>query len=47
MQCRINAEDPWNHYLPSPGVLRRFRLPGGHMSVLTPTGMRLHCARAL
>lgn len=29
MQCRINAEDPWNNYLPNPGTLRRFRLPGG------------------
>jgi acetyl/propionyl-CoA carboxylase alpha subunit len=29
IQCRINAEDPWNHYLPSPGVLNHFRLPGG------------------
>lgn len=29
MQCRINAEDPWNNFLPSPGKLRRFRLPGG------------------
>ncbi len=29
IQCRINAEDPWNHYLPSPGRLHRFRLPGG------------------
>ncbi len=29
MQCRINAEDPWNHSLPSPGRLRLFRLPGG------------------
>ncbi|NJN83613.1 MAG: hypothetical protein HC802_15905 [Caldilineaceae bacterium] len=29
MQCRINAEDPWNHYLPSPGQLQRFRLPAG------------------
>jgi acetyl/propionyl-CoA carboxylase alpha subunit len=29
MQCRINAEDPWNNFLPSPGTLRRFRLPGG------------------
>jgi acetyl/propionyl-CoA carboxylase alpha subunit len=36
MQCRINAEDPWNHYLPSPGVLHRFRLPGGqHVRVDT------------
>jgi acetyl-CoA carboxylase, biotin carboxylase subunit len=29
MQCRINAEDPWNRSLPSPGRLRLFRLPGG------------------
>lgn len=29
MSCRINAEDPWNKFLPSPGYLRRFRLPGG------------------
>lgn len=29
MQCRINAVDPWNNYLPSPGELERFRLPGG------------------
>lgn len=36
MQCRINAEDPWNHFLPSPGVLHRFRLPGGqHVRVDT------------
>jgi len=29
IQCRVNAEDPWNHYLPSPGQLHHFRLPGG------------------
>lgn len=29
IQCRVNAEDPWNHYMPSPGVLQHFRLPGG------------------
>lgn len=30
MQCRINAEDPDNHFLPSPGKLRRVRIPGGN-----------------
>jgi acetyl-CoA carboxylase biotin carboxylase subunit len=29
MHCRINAEDPWNRSLPSPGRLQQFRLPGG------------------
>jgi len=27
--CRIHAEDPWNHYLPSAGRLTEFRQPGG------------------
>ncbi len=30
VSCRITAEDPWRHYLPSPGTLRRVRLPTGH-----------------
>jgi acetyl/propionyl-CoA carboxylase alpha subunit len=29
MQVRVNAEDPWRDYLPSPGTLERYRLPGG------------------
>ncbi|HEX5691331.1 MAG TPA: biotin carboxylase N-terminal domain-containing protein [Roseiflexaceae bacterium] len=29
IHCRINAEDPWNRSLPSPGRLQRFQLPGG------------------
>ena len=36
IQCRINAEDPWRNYLPSPGTLERFRLPAG-MHVRTDT----------
>ncbi len=30
ISCRITAEDPWRHYMPSPGRLRRVRLPTGH-----------------
>ena len=29
IHCRINAEDPWNRSLPSPGRLQRFHVPGG------------------
>jgi acetyl/propionyl-CoA carboxylase alpha subunit len=29
MMCRVQAEDPSRRYLPSPGRLRRVRLPGG------------------
>ena len=29
ISCRITAEDPWHHYRPSPGTLRRVRLPSG------------------
>lgn len=29
MQCRVSAEDPWNDYLPSPGTVRHYRVPGG------------------
>jgi len=30
IECRINAEDPENNFLPSPGVISSFHLPGGH-----------------
>ncbi|MCA9928735.1 MAG: ATP-grasp domain-containing protein [Anaerolineales bacterium] len=29
MMVRINAEDPWRDFMPSPGKLERMRLPGG------------------
>jgi acetyl-CoA carboxylase biotin carboxylase subunit len=29
MLCRINAEDPQNRFMPSPGKLKRVRLPSG------------------
>lgn len=36
MQCRINAEDPSNGFLPSPGTLDRLQIPGGpHVRVDT------------
>jgi acetyl-CoA carboxylase biotin carboxylase subunit len=38
MECRINAEDPYNDFRPSPGKITTFHAPGGH-------GVRLdtHC----
>ena len=29
MECRINAEDPWNNFFPSPGRITRYQSPGG------------------
>ncbi|UCD75100.1 MAG: acetyl-CoA carboxylase biotin carboxylase subunit [Phycisphaerales bacterium] len=29
IECRINAEDPQNGFLPQPGLVEQFRLPGG------------------
>ncbi len=29
IMCRVQAEDPFRRYMPSPGHLRRVRLPGG------------------
>jgi acetyl-CoA carboxylase biotin carboxylase subunit len=29
IECRINAEDPTNNFLPSPGVIEELSLPGG------------------
>jgi acetyl/propionyl-CoA carboxylase alpha subunit len=43
MMCRVNAEDPWNRFLPSPGVLRQVRLPGGP-EVRVDTYVYSHCS---
>jgi acetyl-CoA carboxylase biotin carboxylase subunit len=29
IECRINAEDPYNNFMPSPGEIKSFHLPGG------------------
>ena len=29
IECRINAEDPDNNFLPSPGLISEWRMPGG------------------
>ena len=30
IECRINAEDPKNNFIPSPGKVSNFHVPGGH-----------------
>lgn len=30
IECRINAEDPFNNFRPSPGKITNFNAPGGH-----------------
>lgn len=30
IQCRINAEDPFNDFRPSPGTITNYHSPGGH-----------------
>jgi len=30
IECRINAEDPYNDFRPSPGKVTNFHIPGGH-----------------
>jgi acetyl/propionyl-CoA carboxylase alpha subunit len=42
MQARINAEDPWNDFMPSPGAIQRFRLPQG-MGVRVETYAYVGC----
>ncbi len=30
IECRINAEDPFNGFRPAPGIIKNFHSPGGH-----------------
>jgi len=30
IECRINAEDPYNNFMPCPGKITNFHTPGGH-----------------
>ena len=30
IQCRINAEDPFKGFMPSPGTITNYHAPGGH-----------------
>jgi acetyl-CoA carboxylase, biotin carboxylase subunit len=30
IECRINAEDPYNEFRPSPGKITTLHMPGGH-----------------
>lgn len=30
IECRINAEDPYNNFVPSPGKIEDVNIPGGH-----------------
>ncbi|MDB4710367.1 acetyl-CoA carboxylase biotin carboxylase subunit [Flavobacteriales bacterium] len=30
IQCRINAEDPFKEFMPSPGTITNYHAPGGH-----------------
>jgi acetyl-CoA carboxylase biotin carboxylase subunit len=30
IECRINAEDPYNNFRPSPGKITNLHVPGGH-----------------
>ncbi len=30
IECRINAEDPYNNFMPCPGIITDYHAPGGH-----------------
>jgi len=41
IECRINAEDPFNEFAPSPGKLKEYRSPGG-VGVRVDDGVYTH-----
>ena len=43
LECRINAEDPYNNFTPSPGKLSAYRSPGG-IGVRVDSGIYNGCA---
>jgi 3-methylcrotonyl-CoA carboxylase alpha subunit len=40
IECRIYAENPARHFMPSPGTLERFRLPSASAEVRIDSGYR-------
>jgi len=42
IECRIYAENPWNNFLPSPGLIKRLSHPGGQC-VRNDTGVYAGC----
>jgi len=40
IECRLYAENPAKHFLPSPGRLARLRLPAAHAQLRIDTGVR-------
>jgi pyruvate carboxylase subunit A len=43
IECRINAEDPWNGFAPSPGKIRSYHAPGG-TGIRVDSGVYSPCA---
>lgn len=41
IECRINAEDPFNDFIPSPGKIKNFQAPGG-VGIRVDSGVYTH-----